>query len=402
MQVKSSKLIDMALLRNFLDSGRYREAVTELVSLLDQQTVSRDALALLKEAFNKYRCFSEITDVILAWLETHQASFVLLELLVDGYAHLGEMPAARDTFVKLLEKISTPSQVSIAIKHVPALFQGAARDAAYQDLLTLLNREIMQQLPMVAVMEAQILLMLAMGNTQQFSALVNRARISGVTSIKLKKLYAMEECLRTFNVPGIAGQKVFGIGLSKTGTTTLHEALSQLGLQSAHWTNSMTGHLLGDDDIPLFDALSDTSISYRFEELYYAYPDAYFIYTHRSFSGWEKSLLKHFSGFKWGAGMQTFEALKRHHQGLTDFRYGDEWRNIHDRLYFNHACLADAYKSFDQRVRSFFADKPNTHFLELDIVAGQGWSELCSFLNKPVPDKPFPWKYKSLQVYTTS
>ncbi|MES2013540.1 MAG: sulfotransferase family protein [Pseudomonadota bacterium] len=401
IQVKSSKLIDMALLRSLLGSGRYHEAVAELVSLLDQQAVSRDALALLKEAFNKYRCFSEITDVILAWLETHQASFVLLELLVDGYAHLGEMSAARVTFSKLLEKISTPSQVSTAIKHVPALFQVTARYAVYQELLTLLNCEAMQQQPIVAVLEARILLMLAMGNIQQFNILINRARISGITSVKLKKLYAMEECLRTFNVLGSTSQKVFGIGLSKTGTTTLHEALSQLGLQSAHWTNSMTGQLLGDDDIPLFDALSDTSISYRFEELYYAFPSAYFIYTHRSFSGWEKSLLKHFSGFKWGAGMQTFDELKRHHQELTDFRYGDEWKNIHDRLYFNHASLADAYKSFDQRVRSFFADKPNAHFLALDIVAGQGWSELCPFLNKPIPEKPFPWKYKSLQVYTT-
>ena len=70
--------------------------------------------------------------------------------------------------------------------------------------------------------------------------------------------------------------------------------------------------------------------------------------------------------------------------------YGIEFSNINLSLYFNHKNYEDAYNAYDQRVRTFFRDKPKDRFLECDVAAG-GWDELCKFVGKERPSVPFPW-----------
>ena len=35
-------------------------------------------------------------------------------------------------------------------------------------------------------------------------------------------------------------------------------------------------------------------------------------------------------------------------------------------------------------------NKNENNLLIMDITKGDGWSKLCNFLNKPIPNKPFP------------
>lgn len=176
--------------------------------------------------------------------------------------------------------------------------------------------------------------------------------------------------------------KVFGIGLSKTATTSLSEALTLLGLRSAHYQNPLSFEVLDAEQALYFDACNDTPISHCFEALYHSFPQAKFIYTTRPLEGWLPSLRKH----------------HRHHFGSSDW---GELRTLTARLplpvaaveaalYFNHPDALSAWHAHDQRVRRFFADKPSGRFLELDVFAGQGWPELCAFLGVPVPAAPFP------------
>src|SRR5437870_3771006 len=81
--------------------------------------------------------------------------------------------------------------------------------------------------------------------------------------------------------------KLLCIGLSRTGTASLYNALKHLGYNAAHWPKSMR-------EIAAHEACCDITVSSRFETLHLMYPDARFIYTVRNASPWVKSCLKHF------------------------------------------------------------------------------------------------------------
>lgn len=180
--------------------------------------------------------------------------------------------------------------------------------------------------------------------------------------------------------------KIFCIGLSKTGTSSLHEAMLALGIPSAHWTNPVTGALLDMRDFLIFDALSDISVSYQFEQLYYAFPNARFIYTERPLDGWEKSFLRHYQ--RTGLG-DTFAQMEAHLSGQPDKGAALASNVIIRGLYFNAPSPAMAYRAFEKRVQDFFSDKPD-RLLTMNIFAGDGWDKLCAFLGRPAPNRPFP------------
>jgi 3'(2'), 5'-bisphosphate nucleotidase len=56
---------------------------------------------------------------------------------------------------------------------------------------------------------------------------------------------------------------------------------------------------------------------------------------------------------------------------------------------FDEKRFADGYRRFVEGVRDHFANRTND-LLILDVSAGEGWEKLCGFLERPVPDVPFP------------
>lgn len=162
--------------------------------------------------------------------------------------------------------------------------------------------------------------------------------------------------------------KVFGIGLSRTGTTSLSEALGILGFSAVHYPTSMR-------DIETHDAAADLPIADTFEILDTTFPGSKFIYTVRERMRWIESCRRHWTR-KQG---RKIDALHR------EFR-----ERIYGTLDFNPTLFAQAYDRHEQRVLSYFAARPQD-LMVLDICSGHAdWEQLCAFLAVPVPSTPFP------------
>jgi len=174
--------------------------------------------------------------------------------------------------------------------------------------------------------------------------------------------------------------KVFGIGMNKTGTTTLEKCLSRLGFHHHSFDLELTQAVDEGNLDPVFevadayDSFEDWPWPLIYEELDERYPDAKFILTTRKDSA------------TW------IDSLKRHadRTGPTEFRdivYG--YPMPHER----EAEHVQIYEEHNAEVRAYFDDRDD--FLEVCWEEKAEWEELCRFLNVPVPDKPFPHANKS-------
>lgn len=83
-------------------------------------------------------------------------------------------------------------------------------------------------------------------------------------------------------------KKVFGIGLSRTRTTSLKEALEMLGMECVHFNDG--SRISAWPEFYKADAVVDTPVSSRFESLYYTFEESKFIYTVRETNEWVKSV----------------------------------------------------------------------------------------------------------------
>jgi len=160
--------------------------------------------------------------------------------------------------------------------------------------------------------------------------------------------------------------KIFGIGLSKTGTTSLNRALEILGCSSVHCP-------LIPGQIEAHDAATDISIAAQFERLDTEYPGSKFIYTVRDLDDWLDSCRHH-----WAYHRRKFaqnKDLQRLHLSLYSSLTYD--RDAFERGYMRH----------DARVRAYFSGR---ELLVMDIRGGDGWDKLCPFLDCSKPPEPFP------------
>jgi hypothetical protein len=160
--------------------------------------------------------------------------------------------------------------------------------------------------------------------------------------------------------------KIFGIGLAKTGTTSLNDAFAILGIASIGCPQSVAS-------IRRFDAATDGIVADRFEELDRVFPNSKFIYTVRDPDSWLRSYTR-YRGRKLSASSS--------HEDKVERLYGTTGKDPQ--------VLRDAYERHDRHVREYFRDRPDD-LLVMNIVGGEAdWDSLCDFLGKPVPDTPFP------------
>jgi len=93
--------------------------------------------------------------------------------------------------------------------------------------------------------------------------------------------------------------------------------------------------------------------------------------------------------------MTEFEELKSALAGPRALRYGSEFCAINRSLYFDYCSYREAYDAHMERVRRFFSNKPADRFLEFNVFAGDGWTELCAFLGFEAQSTPFPWENRA-------
>jgi hypothetical protein len=175
--------------------------------------------------------------------------------------------------------------------------------------------------------------------------------------------------------------KIIGIGLWKTGTLTLNDALGILGYNACHW----------DWWYPLngVDALTDITASIRYRELDYLFPDSKFILTMRDEESWLKSMERH-------TFLERGQKLRHPHPGQSDWRAEAGWTFVraYGQLDFERHLFLAKYREHNFEAQRYFGDRPND-LLIINICAGEGWEKLCPFLKKPVPEVPFPWSNRS-------
>ncbi|NOQ14491.1 MAG: hypothetical protein GQ583_08470 [Methyloprofundus sp.] len=173
--------------------------------------------------------------------------------------------------------------------------------------------------------------------------------------------------------------KVFGIGLSKTGTSSLANALTILGynVKDCLGVEKYTkGDITSMDESALlnYNALTDTPIPSFYQELDDKYPGSRFILTIRDMEGWLKSCKKQFN-------QKSADKQSEAHNELFFDLYGT--------TVFDEEKFKLSYIDFTNGVKAYFKNRPND-LLILNVSNGEGWEKLCPFLNKPTPESLFP------------
>ncbi|WP_258105243.1 sulfotransferase family protein [Marinoscillum sp. MHG1-6] len=162
--------------------------------------------------------------------------------------------------------------------------------------------------------------------------------------------------------------KVFCIGLSRTGTTSLHELLQELDLRSVHYIEP----LIEGKDWTLVDhndAISDTPIPLLFKSCDQRYPHSKFILTTRNKDAWLDSM-------KW---------LFRHGKVIWNWpRSVDQYhRELYGTKNYDQKKLSRAFDEYHDKARSYFKDRPED-LLEINIDNGFEVKAICDFLNVPL------------------
>lgn len=174
--------------------------------------------------------------------------------------------------------------------------------------------------------------------------------------------------------------KVFGIGLNKTGTTSLRVALRALGYNHMdrrprlmrHWRRGETGALIAATRE--HDSFDDWPWPLIVPELLEAYGDkARFVLTKRA------------SPQRW------LDSLKAHTERTNPFRHPRRAIYGHDYPHGREGAYLAVYNRHLRDVRALFAAKKKAHLLlEVSWDSGDGWGELCDFLGKSAPRRAFP------------
>jgi hypothetical protein len=167
--------------------------------------------------------------------------------------------------------------------------------------------------------------------------------------------------------------KIFALGLSKTGTTSLHHAFRHLGLESIHFPTRPELFAGKFDWMDKYDAASDTPILPFYPQFDAAYPGSKFILTVRNVDDWLQSMEKW-----WGRPYELNEYTVQ----VRIAAFG-----VHT---FHAGRLRYVYAKHVADIQEYFKNRPRD-LLTMNICEGEGWEKLCPFLEKPVPAVPFPF-----------
>jgi Sulfotransferase domain len=182
--------------------------------------------------------------------------------------------------------------------------------------------------------------------------------------------------------------KMFGIGLPKTVTKSLAASLIRLGYRHLPWSadkNRALMRLVARGDLSTVFEVADGHDSFEdwpwpliYRELARRYTDARFILTLRK-------------------GSRTwFQSLVRHSEetGPSETRqivYGYAMPHGREK---EHVAI---YESHNREVRRHFTDLPG-RLLDVCWETGSGWQQLGSFLDRLVPEDPFPHENQSQEA----
>jgi hypothetical protein len=203
---------------------------------------------------------------------------------------------------------------------------------------------------------------------------------------------------------------VWGIGLTRTGTSSLNDALRILGFEAEHWPTLDTllhGHLR---------AATDECVAAVYKFLDLKHPGSKFILTERPIDDWLRSTAVHRSHsivFSMARAMRAqlvasgktlaAEGASEHDLLQCMLEHADHVAQFRDRLVeltftqsalyetveFDEAKFRIGYERHQEDVARYFRNRPND-LLRMNLSKGDGWEKLAPFLGRSVPAVPFP------------
>jgi hypothetical protein len=176
----------------------------------------------------------------------------------------------------------------------------------------------------------------------------------------------------------VARPKIFGVGLNKTGTSTLGYCGKILGYRCTSCNRKLLEDVVLRNDLThlkkvadQYDFFEDWPWPLVYKELDNMFPGSRFILTTRSHERkWLDSLKEH--------SMRTHPT--KHCRKLV-YGYNFPHKNEREHIEF--------YKRHIEGVRTYFHGREKD-LLEVCWENGDGWAKLCAFLRRDVPDVPFP------------
>lgn len=208
--------------------------------------------------------------------------------------------------------------------------------------------------------------------------------------------------------------KVVGLGMPRTGTSSLKAALEAIGFGPClHMDNLFNTPPLvdawhqfleqGEGDFgklfPGFASSTDFPGCLMYREIYQQYPEAKFILGCRDADAWYDSVMR-----------TIYEVVPNTEEGWAGLRKRGEdnprFKNIGNALwlvgeyllndyfqgdFLNREHTVERYNTFYDDVRNFI---PIDQLLEYEI--SEGWEPICKFLGVEVPELPFPYKNKTI------
>ena len=183
--------------------------------------------------------------------------------------------------------------------------------------------------------------------------------------------------------------KVFGVGLQKSGTSTLRECLSILGYDFARlhkrvFYDARAGRF--EAIYPLLDAheaFTGLAPPYLYEQAFERYGDSMraVLTTRKSSEKWLKSLTSHMER----------RSVFGNRINLDIYGYLYPKGREHDYIAY--------YEAHNQAVRDYFAKQnASDKLLEVCWESGEGWTELCAFLGEPARADGIPHSNKTADL----
>lgn len=195
-------------------------------------------------------------------------------------------------------------------------------------------------------------------------------------------------------VVGPVPTRIFGIGMHKTATTSLHHALKIMGYNSAHWKSAHWAKAIWEEMVafgksPTLEksyALCDLPILLLYQALDIAYPGSKFILTTRDEDQWIQSVKNHWS-YELNRFRQVWDTDPFTHK-------------IHNELYgrkmFDAEIFLQRFRRHNAEVKEYFKDRSgDLLIMDMSILKSEKyqWNGLCRFLNQPIPSVDYPSVY---------
>ncbi len=192
--------------------------------------------------------------------------------------------------------------------------------------------------------------------------------------------------------------QVIGAGFGRTGTLSMKAALEHLGYDKCHhmmevfpsekqldaWHRISQGEPPDWDDVfEGFQASVDFPSSGYWRELAEHYPNAKIILTTRSFDSWYESASE--TIYPVSKGIPDWLLFVPKARKIKEMTYGTIWNRIFGGAFEDKDAARRAFEQHEADVKAAFSDDRLLVF-----HPKEGWGPLCAFLEKPIPERPFP------------